>query len=166
MRGLRPAHLSRAKKMAGSSPAMTILSSFVIPAKAGIQLPRDFWDVATLDAIPDPRTLWKVRVRPKDGLSDAVVAQIEQFKFVDLRAKAKEVKSVWPKEPPIEIPLNRPDYNKWDKENQFRLDQAACLWVDEEPTQHLGERAKGQFRKFEKAIWDRILRVKRDSFRA
>ena len=59
----------------------------------------------------------------------------------------------------------RPDYAKWDKFTDFRLDNTACLWIDREPSQHLDEEEAAIFRMLERHVSDGSLPVKRNDKR-
>lgn len=59
----------------------------------------------------------------------------------------------------------RPDYAKWDKLSDFRLDHVACLWIDREPSQHLDSDETAVFKKLEDYITSGALGVKRDDLR-
>ena len=72
-------------------------------------------------------------------------------------------------DPPIKIgsepakhgnPPKRPDYAKWDLISDFRLGDVACLWIDREPSQHLGVDETAAFRKLEGHVSDRTLALK------
>ena len=67
----------------------------------------------------------------------------------------------------IKLPnlLGRPDYTKWDRLSDFRLDHAACLWIDREPSQHLDNDETAVFRKLEVCVTSGALKVKRDDLR-
>ena len=61
--------------------------------------------------------------------------------------------------------LDHNDWAKWDNTNRFKLWEAACLWTDEVPAMPLSIRAYVAFRKLEKAIEDKDLRVIQDDLR-
>jgi hypothetical protein len=52
-----------------------------------------------------------------------------------------------------------PDFDIWDNEEQFRLWEAAALWVDETPRRPPGRREKRQFEVLARAVTDRTLDV-------
>ena len=62
------------------------------------KIERDFWDIACFDAVPNDRSIWRITVRPKDGLSRATITKIQKLDYVDLRAKWSEVKDIWPEQ--------------------------------------------------------------------
>ena len=55
-----------------------------------------------------------------------------------------------------------PDFEKWDKQKEFRLLEAACLWVDEEPRLPLSFKSQIAFRKLEKALEEYRLSARRN----
>src|SRR3990172_3520012 len=55
------------------------------------------------------------------------------------------------------VGVERPDYKKWDDSMSFTLGQTACLWLDREPTQHLGFFAKRKSRKLRSDVYKQNL---------
>jgi hypothetical protein len=60
------------------------------------KVPKDFWRHATLQVERDNRTLWKVIIRPCNGVSPAIEQQIQQLDYVEPEAKWSDVKRLWP----------------------------------------------------------------------
>ena len=53
----------------------------------------------------------------------------------------------------------QPDFDKWDKQERFRLWELASLWENIEPQMPLGRRAARRFRKLAKAVRSKELPV-------
>ena len=56
---------------------------------------RDFWKVAFLDVQPHSKTLWRVTVRPRSGLSEEEISQIPNYK--SLQTEWAKIREYWPK---------------------------------------------------------------------
>src|SRR5271166_4278191 len=53
----------------------------------------------------------------------------------------------------LSIPLQGwPDFKKWDRRNEFKLDEAAALWFDAEPRWPMWWRARFKLRRLRAAI--------------
>lgn len=65
-------------------------------------LPKDFWRVAYLDAEPDPARIWKVKIKPRDGVSEAQRREILEADYGGLTASLSNVRELWPKAPPLD----------------------------------------------------------------
>ena len=114
-------------------------------------IPADYWKIWKIDWHSNP-----------DGecQTERVESHSDGFKYYDLMVNKAEIENRWP---PKTHP--RPDYAKWDKLSDFRLDHAACLWIDREPSQHLDDDETAVFRKLEGHVSNRTLEVKRDDLR-
>lgn len=55
----------------------------------------DFWKVTYLDVQPDPKSLWRVTVRARSGLSKEAMDQIPDY--VSLQVESQKIQEFWPK---------------------------------------------------------------------
>jgi hypothetical protein len=74
-----------------------------------------------------------------------------------------QIEREWPQTKPSQHPW--PDFDKWDRQSEFRLYEVACLWSNQEPALPLSKEAKDCFLRLERAVLDRTLKVHRENLR-
>ena len=60
------------------------------------ELLANFWERACFDVKADPVRIWKITLRPCDGLPPDAAEKLMSANYVELTAKWSEVKAIWP----------------------------------------------------------------------
>lgn len=58
------------------------------------KIPTDLWKIIYLDIQRDPRTLWRAKMTPRDGLEQEAIERIPDY--VSIQVSEKQIKESWP----------------------------------------------------------------------
>lgn len=101
-------------------------------------IPVDFWLTAKF-------TYWFLD-DDGDDILDAKARQNDQeIHYSDIEVNRAEAFGIWPDEP-------WPAFDKWDKQKDFQLYEAACLWFNIEPRLPMPERAQRKYQEWKSMI--------------